>query len=244
MPKLVDEAQQIADFLVEQGPSIQGVLLYGSVARGTESDWSDIDLLVVGTGADVTAGKLVHFVKRRFPGKRVGIVYLRADEVRDYLSAGTRFLVHIRREGRILRDETGVLCDALRASFTPIPASEEVENELRRLRMYDDLSRYGRNYLFCLAHIYTVAKTIVMARLADEDVYEFDRDRAFERFGERWPSTEPALETVRALRPFYSLVSNRQPERLPFSFRGNEAKVQAAVAAVRDIAAASAPQLV
>jgi predicted nucleotidyltransferase len=243
-PSLADQAQEIADFLAEDGPAIEAVLLYGSVARGSSNEWSDIDLLVVGARTDISASRLLRQVKRRFSGVRISIVYLAADQVREYLSSGSRFLVHIRQEGRILRDTSGLLADALSIPFEPISASEEVEVELDRLAMYDDLSRYGNNFLFCLAHIYTLAKTITMARLADVGVYEFDRERAFSAFAARWPQTEADVQVIRELRPFYSLVSRREPEPLPFSFRGSGEKVAAAVEAVRRIAATSTHELV
>ena len=149
--------------------------------------------------------------------------------------------MHVRREGKILRDHNRELSTALATDFTPIAANEEIERELARLALYDDLSRYGDNFLFCLAHIYTIAKTIMMARLADVGIYEFDRERAFSQFASRWPDARTEVELIRSLRPFYGLVTKRRPESLPFSFHGNEHRVARAVQAVRLIAETSAP---
>lgn len=238
------QAERIADFLVTHGPALEGVLLYGSVARGSATEWSDIDLLVVGPRTDVRVSELLRKVRKNFPHDRVSLVYLATDQVEEYLSRGSRFLIHIRREGRILHDGSGILTAALSRPFEPIPATEEIDLELERLQMYDDLSRYGDNYLFCLSHIYTLAKTIVMARLAEAGFYEFDRTRAFTAFGERWPEAKPALATIQELQPFYNLVSRRHPQPLPFSFKGTGDKVAAAVEAARDIASASEVELV
>ena len=228
-------AHTIADYLVDDGPELDGVLLYGSVARGSANAWSDLDFLAVGQRSDISVGDLLRGVKIRFPGVRVSIVYLPDERLDEYLTAGTRFLVHVREEGRILRDSTGALQRALAAPFEPVPAEEEIEPELQRLKLYDDPTRYGDNFLFCFAHVYTIAKTIVMARLADDGAFEFDRDRAFDEFVSRWPLALPAVATIRELRPFFNLVSRRRPEPLPFDFRGCPATLSTAVAAVREL---------
>ena len=219
------------------------MLLYGSVARGSEGPWSDIDLLVVGERGDLTAAQLYRAVRAEFPECPVSIVYLSRDRIEEYLTTGTRFLVHIREEGRVLEDPHGVVARALSAPFEPLPASDEIDRELRRLDLYDDLSRYGDNYLFCLAHIYTIAKAIVMARLAADGVYEFDRDHAFVAFARRWPDMAASVQTVQQLEPFYNMVAHRKPEPLPFPFKGHGQNVSRAVEAVRSLASGT-PQLV
>ncbi len=54
----VQDARKIADLLVGAFPSIEAVLLCGSVARGDADNWSDIDLVLIGSDTELTASQL------------------------------------------------------------------------------------------------------------------------------------------------------------------------------------------
>src|SRR5207302_176683 len=113
-----------------------------------------------------------------------------------------------------------VLADLLTKPFAPrVDVAEEIDTQLSRLEPYEDVTRFEDNYLFCLAHLYSIGKGVVMLRLADEGVFEFNRERAFEEFERLHPLEGGAAERIRALRPFYNLVTERRPEPLPFSYR-------------------------
>ena len=49
----VQDARKIADRLAGAFPAIETVLLCGSVARGDADNWSDIDLVVIGSETEL-----------------------------------------------------------------------------------------------------------------------------------------------------------------------------------------------
>lgn len=231
-------AKHVAARLVASYCAIEAICLYGSVARGEAGPSSDIDLLVVGTDDALTPSALLDSIDPWRRGIDVSIVYRTRSAMDEFLEEGSRFLIHIRREGVPLHDPHGFLDRWLAAPFEPMPAQEELDIELTRLELYDDPTRFGNNFLFCFAHVYTIAKAVVMARLADDSVYEFNRDRAFARFAALYPNTRSDIQTVQALRPFYGLVSRGRAEPPPFDFKGSSRQLEDAVLAVRRIALA------
>lgn len=76
-----------------------------------------------------------------------------------------------------------------------------------------------------------------MAILSENEIYEFDRDRAFDAFAERFPESSADVETLRRLTPFYTLVSKGIEQELPFSFHDCDEEVAQAIAAIRRLAA-------
>jgi predicted nucleotidyltransferase len=89
--------------LVEQayGPRLEGVILYGSQARGEATEGSDVDLLIVLRG-EVSAGTEI-----RRMSKALSELSLRHDLVvscvfvseQQYRTERTPFLLNVRREG-------------------------------------------------------------------------------------------------------------------------------------------------
>ena len=216
---------------------VEGVCLFGSIARGESSSWSDIDLLVVG-GDDVRPTTLLRALPERLRRERLSLVCYSKDELRQLFDSGSSFVDHIRHEGRILHDRTGFLEQVLTADFEPrIDVKGELDAELERLRVYDDVSVYNDNFLFGFAQLYAIGKAIVILGLIADGQREFARDPAFAAFRRLYPEVAPAVDTVERLRPFYQLVTRRQPETLPFSYVGTCEEFARAAAAVRALAA-------
>ena len=75
-----------------------------------------------------------------------------------------------------------------------------------------------------------------MLGLARKGVLEFNRDAAFQRFASLNPDLAEEAQKVAQLRPFYRLVTDRQPEPLPFSYRSAERQMQEVVRAIQTLA--------
>lgn len=235
--QLERQAQKIARHWVESDNLIDGICLYGSVARGESERWSDIDLLVFGRRSSCRPSELLNALPTGVDRTRVSVVYRPSQSLDEYFGEGTRFLVHIHREGKVLYDRDGRLRAALRSPCHPVPAEREIQQELERLEFFADPDRFNGGFLLCFARVYTIAKTIVMAILTEKGVYEFNRDRAFDQFKKMFPAASEPVEVVQRLRPFYGIVADKQREKLPFSYLGTATELEQAVAATRALAA-------
>lgn len=234
---LRDRADEVTDALVDEFPQVSGVCLYGSVARGDAGPNSDLDLLVVGEDPDLRPSSIRRALGLSSTYPRVSIVYHTPDTLHRYIETGSRFLLHIQLEGEVLYDHSGLLRELKRRSPIRGPIRQEVDGQLNRLRLYEDPARYNDNFLFPLSHIYAIGKAILMAILSENEIYEFNRDRAFDALAERFPDSGADVETLRHLAPFYTLVSKGVERELPFSYHHCEGEVAEAIASVRRLAA-------
>jgi predicted nucleotidyltransferase len=237
MPEALRErAADLTADLVREFPQIRGVCLFGSVARGDAGPDSDLDLLVVGDDPQLAPSLIRRSLNLREARPRVSIIYHTADTLDRYLKTGSRFLLHLQLEGDVLYDSSGVLRDLQARPLLKTPVRAEVTGQLKRLSLYDDPERYNGNFLFPLSHIYAIGKAIVMAILCENEIYEFNRERAFDEFVTRFPDSRYHIDVVRGLSPFYSFVSKGIEQDLPFSHHNCRTEVAEAVAAVRCIA--------
>ncbi|WP_426243086.1 hypothetical protein [Nocardioides sp. LHG3406-4] len=105
--------------------SMEGLLLYGSWARGDANDYSDLDVLAVGYRGLVPASE-----------GRVSFSSYSADELRA--ATGTLFGHHLARDGVILLDRDGVLSSVL-SEIRP-PTAGSVATRIRDLSPVLDVS--------------------------------------------------------------------------------------------------------
>jgi len=165
------------------------------------------------------------------------VLYYPTAAFRGHYENRALFIAHVKKEGKILLDRRGFLREVLAKPFTPVVNIEEgITGHLIRLRPYVDPTRFDNNFLFCLAHLYSIGKGVVMLALADAGALEFDRKRAFKRFTRLHPSLRSQIAAITVLRPFYNLVTGRRPEPLPFSYHRAKRPMRMAVAAIRALA--------
>ncbi|HLM86330.1 MAG TPA: nucleotidyltransferase domain-containing protein [Solirubrobacteraceae bacterium] len=234
---LRDRATDVTEHMVSSFPQISGVCLFGSVARGDAGPDSDLDLLVVGDDPKLTPSSIRRRLRLDDATPKVSIVYHTPATLGRYVRTGSRFLLHVQLEGEVLYDERGLLRDLQSLPPVSAPVRAEVDGQLKRLTLYDDTDRYNGNFLFPLSHIYAIGKAIVMAILAENKIFEFNRDRAFEAFSARFPESSQEVAIVARLSPFYRLASKGVEAELPFSYHNCEIEVRKAVRAVRSLAA-------
>lgn len=229
-------AQAIADALGRQA-WVEGVCLFGSVARGDETAWSDIDLLVIGSRTGATHAEIIGALPPELQEPSLSLLYRSSEELARLSEERDLFVDHLRREGIILYDKSGQLARALSGESQPWTNLEaELESELVRLRPYEDLQKFNRNLLFCLSHLYAIGKSVVILDLAKEGVFEFNRDEAFRKFIALRPDKAEAINTIARLQPFYHLVTKRRVEPLPFSYYGSTHEAEEAVRAIKTLA--------
>src|SRR6185312_16142325 len=100
---LRQRANAIADALSKRD-WIDAVCLFGSVARGDETPWSDIDLLVIGSRAEATKAKIVGTLPAGLRESQLSLLYRSSDELTRLSEEQGIFVDHIRREGIVLLD--------------------------------------------------------------------------------------------------------------------------------------------
>ena len=101
-----EKAQKIADRLVAHFPSVRAIILRGSVARGDSDTFSDLDLVVIGPDHHLTPNKLSSHVTDLHD--RVSVMYYTTQEFRQMLRQRTLFAMHLKEEGIVLFDRTGI----------------------------------------------------------------------------------------------------------------------------------------
>jgi predicted nucleotidyltransferase len=231
----VHDAQEITHVLVKAFPGIDAVLLCGSVARGEANEWSDIDLVVIGSGPHLTPEQLRQRLSER--DERVSLLYYPTSLFRKLYDQRALFIAHLKKEGIALYDRLDLLKAVLTQPFVPVvDVTEEIKAHRAKLAPYTDPRRFNNNFLFSLSHLYSIGKGVIMLGLAKRGVLEFNREEAFRRFANLNPDLARETETVAQLRPFYRLVTCRQPEPLPFSYQSAGRQMQEAVSAIEALA--------
>ena len=233
---LAATASEIASQLAERR-DVDAVLLYGSVARGDAESDSDIDLLIVGRDAGQTVAGFRRWVGSADLDRRASYAFHTRESFADLVDEGSRFLLHLRTEGQVLLDRTGQLTTFLSGPWQPVSVDVEIALALERLENYERPEIFGGRFLFALAHVFSIGKAIVMARLTDEGHLEFNRRRAFEAFMHRHPDKAADASLIASLEPFVALTRRRDAV-LPFAPAGALAadRLQESVAAVRRLA--------
>jgi predicted nucleotidyltransferase len=230
----IQDAREIAAGLTSAFPTVEAVLLFGSVARGDANPWSDIDLLIITSDSDLSVAALRKVISER---NHASLVLYRTPSFEALYRQRPSFIAHLKKEGVVLLDRSGILARMKeRTVMTKAAAAEEIKTYRAKLAPYRYPKRYNNNFLLCLSHLYLIGKSVVMLGLANRDVLEFNRDAAFETFAALNPDRAAEVATISRLRPFYRLVSGRRREPLPFSYHDAADKMEAAVTAIESLA--------
>jgi predicted nucleotidyltransferase len=217
--------------------AVDGVCLFGSIARGDVDGTSDIDILAVGSDPELTPTRLLKTLPDKLRQERISLVYRSREELEELFATGASFVDHLRHEGEILYDAEGLLRHVFEDDFLPsLNVDQELDAELRRLDVYSNLKIFKGNFLFVLAQLYAIGKSIVMLGLVSDGERQYNRDAAFAAFKRRNPGIADDVDRIARLRPFYRLVTRRGHEPLPFSYRGSEDEVRAALKSIRKLA--------
>jgi len=210
-------------------------VLCGSVARGDADEWSDIDLIVIGSDRDLAASRMREALGDM--SNRLSLIYYPAEAFEEQYRERTLFIAHLQKEGVILYDRSGKLKSMLGKPFAPVvDIKEGLRAHRARLAPYSDPRRFNNNFLFCLSHLYSIGKGVVMLGLAKEGMLEFNREAAFRRFASLNPDLAEETRKIEQLRPFYRLVTGRRPEPLPFSYQAADRQMLEAVQAIETLA--------
>ncbi|HEV7721506.1 MAG TPA: nucleotidyltransferase domain-containing protein [Iamia sp.] len=184
---------------------IDACVLYGSVARRTHRQGSDIDLLVVSSDRDAANRLLSH-------------LWILDAEVASRCSASTEtmaglerrrrrepaFMAHLAYEGVSVTPLSGDVLRALRRrDFTLDEILGEIERRHRRVAPTIDPARLNGSFVPALSRIYSCAKAVAMARLVAVGTPDFDWASTFISVGRAQPGLATSARNLARLRPFY-----------------------------------------
>ena len=197
-------------------PSVESVCLYGSVARGDNTEGSDVDLLVLENDAGIGAARIYELLEPRLQ-RRLQVRCFDEQRLRDLAEAGALYFVHLQQDAWVLYDRNGVLMSVLSTTTDPQKGVRTTLATARRdAARYRDLSPFAGNHLSVLSHLYAIGRATVMAALVARGEVEFQKDRAFARFGQIYPDRADDVRTLSCLRAFYDLNTGRGSTGLPF----------------------------
>src|SRR5579859_5070610 len=94
-------AETIAESLASRN-GIEGVYVFGSVARGDATVESDIDLIVVGDRSELSSRTVRKLVPSELKSLRPSVSFYTLEELDVLLSAKASFADHLVSEGRVL----------------------------------------------------------------------------------------------------------------------------------------------
>ena len=155
-------------------PGIQGVLLFGSVARRRSDPESDIDMLVVGSIPGVTTRTLLGTLPANLRSWRLAIQYYTTGLLAELFAAGPAFTDHLRRDV-VLYERDGCLSELLGSPVRrAMSIDDEIALQLSRLGPLEAWPQYNGNFLACLAQLSAIARAVVILFLARCDAAEFD----------------------------------------------------------------------
>jgi predicted nucleotidyltransferase len=219
---LEGDAKQALDRLLED-PKIDALCLFGSVARGSAREGSDLDLLGVVPNRSA-AQTLRAELKAQHTFDSAQIRFMTLGSLKQDFDGRTVFAAHLAREGKVLKDLDGRLSGWMEAYPKDAPVRETAENLASQLSVYAHLDWCAGHYLFCLADLYAWGRSGAMLVLAREAAFEFDRSQVFERLREQRPDLSEASELVSKLRPFWQRVRRDERVALPFTAAGSHAQ--------------------
>jgi predicted nucleotidyltransferase len=178
------------------------VFVIGSTARGDCTTLSDMDVLVISrTRAEVAS---FHQQIAHFESRPVSIILYSPEDFQSLWGEGSLFIYHVLKEGCLHSDDGTFAAMVCRGEFTLKNCfREDIEEQLTRLQLYEDTSRFNDIYLHVLARLFSIYKNIVFFSLAERGTPEFNKHRAFDRFYWIYPHARKMRPKMDYLHRFY-----------------------------------------
>lgn len=155
-PVSISDESRAAIYAVA-GSADSALMVFGSVARGDASPMSDVDVL-----------ELTRQSRRPTKAGKVHVYRYTADHLRRMAESGSLFVLHLRLEGEILRDDDGLLKRCL-SSYKPPKTYALHRSRLKSTAMLMDA---GRDAYSQLSNVYNdlaiyVLRTVLYIQFAE-----------------------------------------------------------------------------
>lgn len=149
------------------------LLLYGSVARGDSTKFSDIDLLSVGPE-----------FSNKYIVKNINVSYYNLEKLREMSKSGSLFVYHLNQEAKIIFDDAGILGDIIYRDFSL--KSNYYEDVSFAFDLLNEISRNYQgalNYSFANSKIAWCLRTIYAGMGANMGIPMFSKKGIVKNFG-------------------------------------------------------------
>ena len=158
-------------------PSIHSAALYGSVARGDVEPHSDVDLLLVCNGSVKERLYLELTDTLSETCRNLSISLYSPAELAFMKRVGSLFLLHLRNEGILLFDRSGILANILN-EFVPKPSyKSDFKRSLGASGADEDCSLRSPSQLHRLAQLYALFRVFGVYLLAERRIFEFSKKK-------------------------------------------------------------------
>jgi hypothetical protein len=209
--------QAVADWVAAHAgrPPIV-TMLFGSVARGDEGRQSDLDVLIVVGDDDQARTIRSHFADAASSAIRPLVLSRRA--MVEEVALRPSFVSHLLDEGDILQlsaEWIPLRQELAEAASDPDLLDREVKRRARAVESFASAERFSNSPITALSHVYSIASSLIIARLLQSGVREYSWQRAFDRYSELHPELRSEVEALKALRPFYEFARARPGARRP-----------------------------
>lgn len=235
----LERAHEAAALLRQRHPELLGVVVYGSVACGSEERYSDIDLLAV-TSSRSRRDQLIKTVRQKHGDQRFSIALLSVGDLSRRITHSDAFLAHVATEGRLIWERDHAVSSVLsRLRHDSDRLRAQLEMEPVKLSSFRDLAQFNGVFRLCLAQLFGIGKAVSILRvMLDRGTPVFAPQEVFAELRRIHPELERAIRSVEVLSPFWSQVRGRSHEPLPFSDVGaeGEAAASGAIRAIDEIA--------
>lgn len=223
--------------------SIDGVIIFGSHARRDHHLMSDLDLLIVRSASTPASATKEEVRKRTSTGNpRPSIIAYTADELIAEIDKRPSFGAHLSDEGIFAYCTRS--CSRVRRRLKDFildkeALSRELQYECQALDLFTDTARFNRQFVSSLGRLYSIARSVVIIKLLQSGVHEYDWRRIFDEFAGKYPERSADVDLLSSLRPFYEYLVNRRgnlPKQLKDDQVMSPGTVTASIRAVRSIA--------
>lgn len=221
---LVDETGVISAILqnLQGNKDVVGVIVFGSLARSELTPSSDIDVLVVHE-PEASAEDLREWIQQvaaeqKLPYRVTPVFFTREALLREF-DKHPSFAAHLSDEGVVIpvRPEFDIVKQILQSPPARAALDRELSNCIRELKLFSDLDRFNSEFVPCLAQLYSLGRSIVIVKLLEHDVHEYNWRRLFDTYSKIRPDLNDDLNRVEELRSYYEHIQNRMD--LPRDYR-------------------------
>ena len=185
------------------------ICIYGSVARKDQDDLSDKDALILFDGSD-----RCRELKRKWTDGGWSVASYTPKRLKKMANAGSLFIQHLKQEGLILEDTTGILNDIL-SVYEPRPDySADIIESLSALQLLERLPSSHELDYWSADVLHVLLRNLGILRLANEGLYEF----SFHSIAQQLSNLQLiALEDIEVFEGLRAAKSAYRSGRLPIS---------------------------
>jgi hypothetical protein len=123
------------------------------------------------------------------------------------------FVAHLLDEGvtlKALPEWEGLRDDLARTVSDPDLLLGEISSYIHSLAQLECSGIFSTSPITALSHLYTIARSLVFARLLQQGVHEYRWQAAFDIYGSLYPCSRQVTQNLKALRPYYEYARGRR----------------------------------